>query len=88
MRRLALAALSLVACGATPAPAPRAPQPAAGCVSRPPPRPSRIKFEGPPACPAAFAACLSLGDAAALERDVRALRDWASEAWARCGAAP
>lgn len=45
----------------------------------------RVEFAGPPECPERFAACLLPADGQALAREVRRLRAWAAEAWARCG---
>ena len=59
------------------------------CVVQAPPKLAPVKLAGPEAgCPDAFAACLALSDALALEENLRAMQAWQAETWNRCGVLP
>lgn len=71
-----------------PVPPPASPAPQPGCMPSPPPRERDVILTGPPECPATFVACIDVEAALALEHNVRNLRRYTDEAWARCGALP
>jgi hypothetical protein len=88
MLRRVLLLLFLSAGCSHPKPPVMAPAPQPGCLKEPPPKEQALKFEGPPVCPDRFVGCLRVADALALEQNIKALRRYTREAWARCGASP
>lgn len=56
------------------------------CLQRPPPAGRILRLASTEAgCPLSFIGCLTIDDSIALEERLRASREWAAEAWARCG---
>lgn len=83
-----LALLGLAGCPGTHTPPPAVAHVAVlnrPCLKAPPLPPMRFAVQGPPACPAGFAACLLKADAQALAFELQHLRDYASDAYKLCG---
>lgn len=61
--------------------------PVSSCLTEPPPVDRPVVATEDESCPAQFALCLDVDAGLALERNLRAGRRWAKEAWARCSVA-